>query len=98
MKLKRLSLHGRETQGSRGLAEPSEARFRAWLLALVLVLGPPLLLFFYYKTMFLGLINPDALDFAQLGRAANQERLSGQRMNFFFQHCSCFGKFARKSR
>jgi hypothetical protein len=68
VKLKRLSPHGREQQRSTSLAEPSEARFRSWILALVLLLGPPLLLFFYYRTMFPGLTNPDALDFAQLGR------------------------------
>ena len=61
---------GKKTPPGRtsGLAEPSEVRFRAWLQTLALALGPALLLFLYDKTMFPGLTNPDALDFAQLGR------------------------------
>jgi 4-amino-4-deoxy-L-arabinose transferase-like glycosyltransferase len=49
-------------------AEPSEARFRAWALGLLALVGPPLLFFAYYKLMFPGLTNPDAMDFAQLAR------------------------------
>ncbi|HEY3282876.1 MAG TPA: glycosyltransferase family 39 protein [Armatimonadota bacterium] len=50
------------------IAEPSEARVRALLLGLLMVAGPPLLLILYARTMFPGLTNSDALDFAQLGR------------------------------
>jgi 4-amino-4-deoxy-L-arabinose transferase-like glycosyltransferase len=49
-------------------AEPSEARFRAWILTLLAFVGPPLLLLGYYKMMFVGLTSPDAMDYAQIGR------------------------------
>lgn len=55
-------------------AEPSEVRFRNWLLLLGLLVGPPLLLVLYYKVMFPGLVNGDALDFAQLGRNMSSGR------------------------
>ncbi len=48
--------------------EPSEARFRAWALALLILVGPAFLFFLYYKLRFFGLANSDALDFAQIGR------------------------------
>ena len=49
---------------------PTASRFasRNWLLPLVLIVVPLLLLIIYSKTMFPGLTNTDALDFAQLGR------------------------------
>jgi hypothetical protein len=55
-------------------AEPSETRLRSLLTALALLIGPPLLAFVYYKVMFQGLVHPDALDFAQLGRNLNEGR------------------------
>lgn len=48
--------------------EPSEARLRRICLTLALLIGPPALLFLYAKLTFVGLTNPEALDFAQLGR------------------------------
>jgi hypothetical protein len=48
--------------------EPSEARLRRICLWVAFLLGPPALLFFYAKLTFAGLIHPEALDFAQLGR------------------------------
>ena len=49
---------------------PTASRFasRNWLIPLVLIVVPLLLLIIYSKTMFPGLTNTDALDFAQLGR------------------------------
>jgi 4-amino-4-deoxy-L-arabinose transferase-like glycosyltransferase len=55
-------------------AEPSEVRFRTWALVIAMLIGPPLLLFIYDKTMFPGLTNPDALDFAQVGRNLSEGR------------------------
>jgi len=48
--------------------DASEALFRKWVVAIAMLIVPPLLLFIYYKLMFRGLMNPDAMDFAQLGR------------------------------
>jgi hypothetical protein len=70
LNLKRIASLWTETAvgtGERPL-EPSEARFRVWVLTLAFLIGPPLLLLFYYKAMFPGLTNSDALDYAQLGR------------------------------
>jgi hypothetical protein len=55
-------------RGAEGVEEPSEARFRAWVLTIAMLTVPPLLLALYFKTMFPGLTHSDALDFAQLGR------------------------------
>jgi 4-amino-4-deoxy-L-arabinose transferase-like glycosyltransferase len=61
--------------GSYGVeAEPSEARLRTFVLLVATLIGPPLLLFAYWKLMFPGLINSDALDFAQLGRNMSSGR------------------------
>lgn len=51
-----------------GEIEPSERRFRTWVLAIAALVGPPLVFLLYYKVMFNGLWVPDALDYAQLGR------------------------------
>lgn len=67
MNLKRFDLW-RDPQSDGGVIDASEARFRAWLLAAAMLLGPPLLLYLYYQRMFAGLIDPNAMDFAQLGR------------------------------
>src|SRR5687768_7910475 len=66
----RMKQVGKESSEARtaGMAEPSEARFRFWALTLTMVIGPIALLFLYYRLMFPGLINPDAMDYAQLGR------------------------------
>lgn len=66
--LRKLRILWQDTAGDGVTAEPSEVRFRTWLLALAMLAGPPLLLFLYTRVMFVGLTNPDALDFAQLGR------------------------------
>lgn len=55
-------------------AEPSELRLRKWLLLAAMILGPILLLFAYQKLVFPGLVNPEALDFAQLGRNLSSGR------------------------
>ena len=66
---KRIQLLWKETGTTRdGAPEPSEAKFRTLVLTVLMLVGPPLLLFVYFKTMFPGLTNPDALDYAQLGR------------------------------
>ncbi|HLK56018.1 MAG TPA: glycosyltransferase family 39 protein [Chthonomonadaceae bacterium] len=54
--------------------EPSEIRFRTWVLAIAMLAGPPLLFIMYSKGMFPGLTNRDALDFAQLGHNISQGR------------------------
>jgi 4-amino-4-deoxy-L-arabinose transferase-like glycosyltransferase len=46
----------------------AEAKVRRILLYIVAVFGPILLLVFYHDALFPGLTNPDALDFAQVGR------------------------------
>src|SRR5262245_15014185 len=56
------------------LAEPGEARIRKALLIFAAIFGPPLLLFAYYRLMFPGLVNSDAMDFAQIGRNLSQGR------------------------
>ena len=48
--------------------EPSEARIRHWVLLASMIAGPLVLLFFYYRLMFGGLIHSEAMDFAQIGR------------------------------
>ena len=48
--------------------EPAEVRLRTILLAVFLIVGPPILLALYLRSMYGGLMNTDALDFAQLGR------------------------------
>jgi len=55
-------------------AEPSEVRFRKWVLTLALILVPIGLLYVHYRLMFPGLTNPDALDFAQVGRNLHEGR------------------------
>src|SRR5688500_9722008 len=74
--LKRLSLLWQDTNTGRtdGLAEPSEARFRFWALLILMIVGPPLVLILYFGVMFPGLTNPDALDFAQIGRNLSSGR------------------------
>ncbi len=62
------------TGRSDGLAEPSEARFRFWALLILMLVGPPLVLGIYFGAMFPGLTNPDALDFAQIGRNLSSGR------------------------
>lgn len=63
-------LAGDETQA----LAPSEGLLQKWLVAVAL-LGLPLVLFvFYYKLMFVGLENPFALDYAQLGRNLSEGR------------------------
>ena len=74
MKFPKIQSLWRETRNTEGLAEPSEVRFRAGVLGLALLIGPPLLLVLYFKMMFPGLINPDALDFAQIGRNLSEGR------------------------
>src|SRR5690242_19980825 len=54
--------------------EPSEIRFRTWVMAIAMLAGPPLLFLFYAKVMFPGLTVPEALDFAQLGRNLSEGR------------------------
>lgn len=46
----------------------AERRLRRLLLGTIAILGPIILLACYYKLRFPGLTNPDALDFAQVGR------------------------------
>lgn len=48
--------------------QAGEVRIRTWLTAIGLLVSPFLFLGLYYKTTFGGLVNPDALDYAQLGR------------------------------
>lgn len=55
-------------------AEPSEVRFRNWVITLGLILVPIALLYVHYRLMFPGLTNPDALDFAQVGRNLHEGR------------------------
>jgi hypothetical protein len=55
-------------------AEPSEVRFRKWVINLGLFLIPIALLYVHYRLMFPGLTNPDALDFAQVGRNLHEGR------------------------
>jgi len=55
-------------------AEPSEVRFRKWVLTLALILVPIALLYVHYRLMFPGLTNPDALDYAQVGRNLHEGR------------------------
>ncbi|HTE19352.1 MAG TPA: hypothetical protein VK689_13340, partial [Armatimonadota bacterium] len=50
------------------IAEPSEARLRNFLLTAALLVVPIVLAALYFRIMFPGLTNPDALDLAQLGR------------------------------
>src|SRR5689334_17775228 len=67
---KRLQLLWRETgnRNGEGIEEPGEVRARNLMLILLLITIPPLLLVLYCRVMFPGLTNPDAMDFAQLGR------------------------------
>ena len=51
-----------------GAIAPSENVFRSWLTVGALIVVPLLLFIVYYKIMFPGLINPSAMDLAQLGR------------------------------
>lgn len=51
-----------------GMEEPSEARFRAWVLTFLILIGPAVLFFAYYKLKFVGLNTKDAFDFAQIAR------------------------------
>jgi 4-amino-4-deoxy-L-arabinose transferase-like glycosyltransferase len=60
--------------GADGTAEPSEERIRRYLLIVVAFILPPLLLFFYFNFRFAGLANPDALDYAHLGRNISSGR------------------------
>lgn len=53
---------------------PRPNHLRTVLLAVGMLVGAPLLLFLYYKLMFVGLNRPDALDFAQLGRNMSSGR------------------------
>jgi hypothetical protein len=60
---------GAKTSQTDGVTvEPSEQRLRTVITTLGIVVGPVLLLLLYYKVMFVGLTNPDAMDYAQLGR------------------------------
>jgi hypothetical protein len=55
-----------------GVLEPTERKFRSWVLVIAALIGPPLVFLLYYRTMFSGLIVPEALDFAQLGRKLSE--------------------------
>jgi 4-amino-4-deoxy-L-arabinose transferase-like glycosyltransferase len=72
--LKKLTLSWKPGADAAGLAEPTEAKWRFWMLAILALIGPPVLFFLYYRTLMSGLINADALDFAQLGRNLQQGR------------------------
>jgi hypothetical protein len=63
-----------ESPKSSDKAEAGESRIRLWILGVVGAITPFLLLGVYYKTMFAGLINPDALDYAQIGRNLSEGR------------------------
>jgi hypothetical protein len=45
-----------------------KAPLRTWLVALLLIFGPLLLLVLYSHRMVAGLVSPDAMDYAQIGR------------------------------
>ena len=53
------------TRAGEGAKVATEDRLRTVLLTVAALAVPPLLLFLYYRLMFIGLINGDALDFAQ---------------------------------
>src|SRR5215210_4595847 len=74
MKTFRLLSRRRVRSTGEGFEEPSEAKFRFWALVVCCLLGPPLLFLLYYSVMFPGLTNPDALDFAQIGRNLSDGR------------------------
>ncbi len=50
------------------MEEPSEARFRAWVLTFLILIGPAIIFFAYYKLKFVGLNTKEAFDFAQIAR------------------------------
>jgi hypothetical protein len=58
----------KEPSGSIPASELVEGKIRRIFTTLAVLLGPPLLLIIYFKMTFTGLSNPEALDFAQLGR------------------------------
>ena len=60
--------------GSDSAQAARAGRTRTIVLALAALIGPPALLLLYYKLMFAGLVNSDALDFAQLGRNLSSGR------------------------
>jgi Dolichyl-phosphate-mannose-protein mannosyltransferase len=60
-------------EATRGLA-PSEGLFLKWLVTGGLFVIPLLIYILYYKAMFSGLTNSDALDHAQLGRNLSEGR------------------------
>src|SRR5579862_8657914 len=53
---------------ARPAGDKTEAALRVWVLLAAAVIGVPLLVLGYYKLMFPGLVNADAMDFAQLAR------------------------------
>lgn len=73
---KRAKFVGKTTrQDADGVAaEPSDLRFRKWVIALALIALPPALLYVHYRLMFPGLTNPDAMDYAQIGRNLHEGR------------------------
>lgn len=69
VKLKRLprtpqGTEARKTAGPAG----GEDRIRSWIITGLMVICPFIFLGLYFKTTFGGLVNPDALDYAQIGR------------------------------
>ncbi len=64
----------RPVAGDGVTAEPGDLRARRWFLDVALLAGAAVLAFLYYRMLFPGLVNPDALGFAQLARNLSEGR------------------------
>lgn len=67
-RLKTVRLLWSDVHGDGVTPEPSEIRYRTWVLAILMVVVPPIVLAAYHRAMFPGLTNADALDVAQIAR------------------------------
>lgn len=72
MRNKQQARHGSATVGDGVTAEPSEIKLKQALQLSALLIMPLLVWFAYYKFMYVGLANVEAMDFAQLGHNLSQ--------------------------
>ena len=59
---------GHNTTAASGIVEKSEIKLRSIVIGIVAAAVPLLLLFLYFRAFFTGLVAPEAMDLAQLGR------------------------------
>lgn len=72
--LKRFQVLWQDRTATGAEIEPSERRFRTVVLAVLAIVGPPLVFALYHFQMFKGLYHPESMDYAQIARNVSSGR------------------------